>query len=75
MNSDFFVDATGLSCPMPVVKAKKGIDTLESGQTLEIYTTDQGSKSDLTAWAKSAGHELVNLEEVDGVFKFFIKKA
>ncbi len=75
MNSDFFVDATGLSCPMPVVKAKKGIDTLESGQTLEIHTTDQGSKSDLTAWAKSAGHELVNLEEVDGVFKFFIKKA
>ncbi|HSH23945.1 MAG TPA: sulfurtransferase TusA family protein [Massilibacterium sp.] len=75
MNGDVFIDAKGLSCPMPVVKAKKGMDTLESGQVLEIHTTDKGSKSDLTAWASSAGHELLSVDEVEDTFKFFIKKA
>lgn len=75
MNGDVLIDAKGLSCPMPIVKAKKGMDTLESGQVLEIHTTDKGSKSDLTAWASSAGHELLSVVEVEDTFKFFIKKA
>lgn len=72
--ADKVLDAKGLACPMPVVRAKKVIDELESGQLLEIHATDKGSKSDLTAWSKSGGHELVEQTEEDGVFKFWIRK-
>ncbi|WP_066398877.1 sulfurtransferase TusA family protein [Neobacillus mesonae] len=74
MNSEKVVDAKGLACPMPIVKTKKAMDELESGQILEIHTTDKGSKNDLTAWAKSGGHELLKTEE-DNVYKFWIKKG
>lgn len=69
------LDATGISCPMPVVKTKKAIDQLDAGQVLEIHATDQGAKSDLTAWAKSGNHELMEQTEEDGVLKFWIKKG
>ncbi|WP_042354189.1 sulfurtransferase TusA family protein [Bacillus rubiinfantis] len=69
------VDAKGLACPMPIVKTKKAMDELASGQILEVHTTDKGSKNDLTAWAKSGGHQLINHEEDSGVFKFWIKKG
>ncbi len=75
MNSDKMVDAKGLACPMPIVKTKKAIDTLESGQVLEIHATDKGAKKDLAAWANSTGHELVKTEDENDVFKFWIKKA
>ncbi|XJZ28897.1 sulfurtransferase TusA family protein [Bacillota bacterium Lsc_1132] len=75
MNSDKMVDAKGLACPMPIVKTKKAIDTLESGQVLEIHATDKGAKKDLAAWANSTGHELLNTEEENDVLKFWIKKA
>lgn len=75
MNSDKIVDAKGLACPMPIVKTKKAIDTLESGQVLEIHATDKGAKKDLAAWANSTGHELVKTEDENDVFKFWIKKA
>lgn len=42
---------------MPIVKTKKAINEIETGQGLEVHTTDKGAKSDLTAWAKSTGHE------------------
>ncbi|API91347.1 UPF0033 protein YrkI [Virgibacillus pantothenticus] len=69
------LDAKGLACPMPVVRTKKAIEEINSGEILEVHTTDQGSKSDLTAWAKSGGHELVKEAEEGDVFKFWIKKA
>ncbi|NBJ69433.1 MULTISPECIES: sulfurtransferase TusA family protein [Clostridia] len=69
------LDAKGLACPMPVVRTKKAIEEINSGEVLEVHTTDQGSKSDLTAWAKSGGHELVKETEEGDVFKFWIKKA
>ncbi|MGG5254272.1 sulfurtransferase TusA family protein [Neobacillus sp. SM06] len=75
MNSDKIVDAKGLACPMPIVKTKKAIDTLESGQVLEIHATDKGAKKDLAAWTNSTGHELVKTEDENDVFKFWIKKA
>lgn len=74
MKADKVLDAKGLACPMPVVRAKKVIDQLESGQLLEIHTTDKGSTSDLTAWAKSGGHEMVEQTEENEVFKFWIRK-
>lgn len=69
------LDAKGMACPMPVVKTKKAIDEIESGDILEVHATDKGAKSDLAAWAKSGGHELVDQAEEDNVLKFWIKKA
>ncbi len=69
------LDAKGLACPMPIVKTKKAMNELESGDILEVHATDKGAKSDLTAWAKSGGHELLkDTEENDGL-KFWIKKG
>ncbi|MCM3716672.1 sulfurtransferase TusA family protein [Alkalihalobacillus oceani] len=75
MNAEKILDAKGLACPMPIVKTKKAIGEIESGQVLEIHATDKGAKSDLTAWAKSGGHELLQDTEEDGVLKFWIKKC
>lgn len=75
MNVAKVLDAKGLACPMPIVKTKKAIKELESGDILEIHTTDKGAKSDLTLWAKSGGHELLKHEENSNVFKFWIKKG
>lgn len=75
MNADKVLDAKGLSCPMPIVKTKKAMNELASGEVLEIHATDKGSQNDLTAWAKSTGHEFVKSEEDNGVFKFWIKKG
>lgn len=75
MNISKVVDAKGLACPMPIVKTKKAMNELESGQVLEIQTTDKGAKNDLTAWAKSGGHELLKYEEENNILKFWIKKG
>ena len=75
MNTTKLLDAKGLACPMPIVKTKKAMNELESGQVLEIHTTDKGAKNDLTAWAKSGGHDVLNFEEENGVLKFWIKKG
>ncbi|WP_456271045.1 sulfurtransferase TusA family protein [Bacillus sp. AK031] len=75
MESTKVLDAKGLACPMPIVKTKKAINELQTGDILEIHATDKGAKSDLTAWAKSGGHELINHEEENDVFKFWIKKG
>ncbi|KHF38504.1 sulfurtransferase TusA family protein [Halalkalibacter okhensis] len=75
MNSDKVLDAKGLACPMPIVRTKKALTELESGQILEIHATDKGAKNDLAAWTKSGGHELVSDTEEDGVLKFWIKKG
>ncbi|MCT2536759.1 sulfurtransferase TusA family protein [Aquibacillus koreensis] len=69
------LDAKGLACPMPIVRTKKAINELEPGQILEVHATDKGAKSDLTAWAKSGGHELLKDTEENEVFKFWIKKG
>ncbi|WP_203333765.1 sulfurtransferase TusA family protein [Planococcus beigongshangi] len=75
MNADKVLDAKGLACPMPIVKTRKEMKELESGQILEILATDKGAKADMTAWAKSGGHELLDTIEEDGVLKFWIRKG
>lgn len=69
------VDVKGLACPMPIVRTKKAMNELEAGQIIEIHTTDKGSINDLTAWAKSGGHELLKYVDENGVLKFWIKKG
>lgn len=68
------LDAKGLACPMPIVRTKKAIGELESGEILQVLTTDKGSKADISAWAGSQGHELVSITEENGIFTFNIKK-
>ena len=75
MNVDQILDAKGLACPMPIVKTKKAMNQLEAGQILEVQTTDKGAKSDLTAWAKSTGHTIVDFKEENNVFVFQIQKG
>ncbi|GKU84074.1 hypothetical protein CEQ21_06155 [Niallia circulans] len=75
MNSNKVLDAKGLACPMPIVKTKKAMGDIETGEVLEVHTTDKGALNDLTAWAKSGGHELIKHEDENGVLKFWIKKG
>ncbi|MBZ5753616.1 MULTISPECIES: sulfurtransferase TusA family protein [Metabacillus] len=75
MKIDKVLDAKGLACPVPIVKAKKAMNEIESGEILEIHTTDKGAKNDLSAWAKSVGHELLKHDEENDVLKFWIKKG
>ncbi|WP_142826847.1 sulfurtransferase TusA family protein [Planococcus soli] len=75
MNADKVLDAKGLACPMPIVKTRKVMKEMDSGEVLEILATDKGAKADLTAWAKSGGHELLDSQENGDVFSFWIKKG
>jgi len=75
MNSIKVLDAKGLACPMPIVKTKKAMGDIDTGEVLEVHTTDKGALNDLTAWAKSVGHDLLKHEDENGVLKFWIKKG
>jgi tRNA 2-thiouridine synthesizing protein A len=75
MNVVKVLDAKGLACPMPIVKTKNTIADLQSGEVLEIHTTDKGAVKDMGAWAQSTGNELLKHEEEAGVYKFWMKKA
>jgi CoA-disulfide reductase len=68
------VDVSGLTCPMPIVKLRKGIELLESNQVLELHVTDRGALIDLPAWSKNAGHTILKTEQDDKLIKFWIKK-
>jgi CoA-disulfide reductase len=74
INVDSILDVSGLTCPMPIVKLKKGIDSLESGQVIELHVTDRGALNDLPAWSKNAGHTLLKTEQEEKLIKFWIKK-
>ena len=60
MNVDIEVDARGLNCPLPILKAKKALNGMQSGQTLRVISTDGGSVRDFQAFAKQTGNELLN---------------
>lgn len=75
MEATKVLDAKGLACPMPIVRTKKAMDELQSGDILEVHTTDQGSKKDISAWVQAGSHELVHQEEEGTVLKFWIKKG
>ena len=75
IKEDQVLDCTGLLCPMPIVKTKKAIDGLESGQVLKMIATDAGSPPDIAAWSRQTGNELLLSTEEGGKFVFFLKKA
>jgi len=69
------LDAKGLACPMPIVKTKKEMTTLEPGQVMEIQATDKGSIADLKAWAQSTGNQYLGTVEESNVLKHYLRKA
>ena len=60
MNIDIELDTRGLNCPLPILKAKKALSSMESGQTLRITATDSGSVRDFQAFARQTGNELID---------------
>lgn len=74
MKVDSILDVTGLTCPMPIIKLKKGIESINSGEVLEIHVTDKGALNDLPAWSKNSGHKILNTEQNGAVIKFWIEK-
>ncbi len=68
------LDLKGLSCPMPVVKTKKALDSMQPGQVLFVEATDKGSKADIPAMLKRTGNELIEVQDADNGYVFFIKK-
>lgn len=75
IKSNVKLDAKGLACPMPIVKTKKAMNHLESGQVLEVQATDKGSKSDLKAWAESRGHQYLGTIQEGDVLKHYLRKS
>lgn len=73
--ADVTLDLKGLSCPMPVLKAKKAIDSMTPGQVIFIEATDKGSKADIPAMLKRTGNELLETEEKENIFSFLVKKV
>ncbi|NIP23034.1 MAG: sulfurtransferase TusA family protein [Phycisphaerae bacterium] len=74
-NFDQELDASGLNCPLPILRAKKALGAMEAGQVLRIIATDPGSVKDFEAFAKQTGNELMESGEEGGKFVFMIKKA
>ena len=74
MNFDKELDARGLNCPLPILQAKKALNTMQSGQVLKIVATDPGSVKDFQAFCKQTGNELVSSEIATSEFIFFMKK-
>jgi tRNA 2-thiouridine synthesizing protein A len=75
ITSDQTLDCSGMACPMPIIKTKKAVDSLQIGQVLKLIATDPGSVSDIDAWTKKTGHELVGSEKSGDSYIFFIKRA
>ena len=74
-NFDNELNASGLNCPLPILKAKKALGGMSAGQVLRIIATDPGSVMDFQAFSKQTGNELLESGEQDGKFVFLIKKA
>ncbi len=73
--ADSTLDAKGLNCPLPILKAKKALKALDAGQTLEILSTDPGSIADFASFCKTTGNELVESGEDGDTYTFLIKKS
>lgn len=73
-NFDKDLDVRGLNCPLPILRAKKALGDLASGQVLRVLATDPGAVKDFQAFAKQTGNELLSQDDQGGVFTFFMKK-
>ncbi|MDH3778392.1 MAG: sulfurtransferase TusA family protein [Gammaproteobacteria bacterium] len=73
--ADATLDAKGLNCPLPILKARKALKEVPDGGTLEIVATDPGAVADFQAFCRQTGNELLEHSEDDGIYQFLIKKT
>lgn len=73
MEFDRDLDVKGLNCPLPILRTKKALAEMETGQVLRVQATDPGSLKDFPAFAKQTGNDLVEQKEVNRVFEFYLK--
>jgi TusA-related sulfurtransferase len=69
------LDLKGLACPMPVVKISKGIKEVEVGEVIEAHTTDPGSLTDIPAWGRTTGHEILESNQEGELIRFLIRRT
>ena len=74
MNIDRELDARGLNCPLPILRTKKSLNEMDSGQVLRVLATDPGSVRDFQAFSRQTGHELLASDAEAGQFVFVLKK-
>ncbi|MCK9911048.1 sulfurtransferase TusA family protein, partial [Microbacteriaceae bacterium K1510] len=72
---DKSIDCTGLACPMPIVRTKKAMDEMKSGEILEVIATDPGSVADIRSWADRTGNLFLGTINANGPFRHYIRKA
>lgn len=75
MESNQILDARGLNCPLPILRTKKSLASLQSGQTLKVVATDPGSLKDMAAFCTQTGNTLLSSQQSGGDFEFLIRKA
>ena len=72
--ADQTLDAKGLNCPLPILRAKKALTAMPAGATLEVLATDPGAVKDFAAFSRTTGHELIE-QSIDGnVYRFVLKR-
>ncbi len=74
IKSDRTIDTSGQCCPVPMVETNRAVKQMQSGQVLEVISTDVGSKMDIPAWCKRTGNKLVASEEYDGKFYYYVRR-
>ena len=74
MNFNLELDARGLKCPLPILRAKKLLNEMKSGDVLRIFATDPGSQKDFQAFSRQTGHELLSSTQNDKEFEFVLKR-
>ncbi|MEX2462399.1 MAG: sulfurtransferase TusA family protein, partial [Paenibacillaceae bacterium] len=75
IQADKTLDCKGLACPMPIVKTKKAMNEIQSGQVIEVQATDKGSLADMQGWAKNTGHQYLGTVHEGEVLKHYLRKA
>lgn len=73
MTADHVLDAKGLNCPLPILKARKALNEVPAGGTLEVLSTDPGSVADFEAFCRTTGNQLIESSAEEGVYKFLIR--
>lgn len=74
MHFDRELDVKGLNCPLPILRTKKTLTAMLSGEVLHVLATDPGSVKDFQAFCKQTGNELLSSGEVENTFEFFLKR-
>ena len=72
---DKVLDAKGMLCLMPVIKARKAIKEIALGEVLQVLATDKGAVKDFEAWSRQTGNDLLDSSEANGVYTFHIRRA